>query len=388
MGGAKVKSLPSLRIRAYEWLNGVLNALSRLVPRTDKKWVFCGWHRGAGMEIFADNAKYLYLEAFHAKNGIRPIWLAKDPAFAALMRSRGFESYYEKSAAGVWHAVTAGTTVIDAFLQPENYRYSGGSRLVQLLHGKGMKKGGYNEKPRQKQDRIFSTSPFVSSMLPPAFVESSPIEVAGYPRADIFFKEIPGSDISVDQKALAVLNDASYERRVLYAPTFRRGVESIDLVRLLDLPTLSAWATEHRTLILMSLHPKYRNQARGIEYPNVHFIEESDVYPLLPLVDAMITDYSSLFTDYLLLDRPIIFYAYDLEQYKEREGLSFENYDEYTPGPKATTPEELLAVIESALTEDRHTTDRERVRDLYHTYKDGESGQRILALLGASQELP
>ncbi|MBP6860229.1 MAG: CDP-glycerol glycerophosphotransferase family protein [Candidatus Pacebacteria bacterium] len=333
------------------------------------------------MEIFADNAKYLYLYIANAKGDIRPIWLAKDRGFAKLLRKKGFEAYYEKSFSGIWHALTSGTTVIDAFLQPENYRFSGGSRLVQLLHGKGMKKGGYNEKPRQAQDIIFSTSPFVSSMLPPRFVEDSPIKVAGYPRADIFFKEIKGADISIDMHAKKVLSDSSYKKRILYAPTFRRGLEKLDLEEVLDLSALSAWAIESQNLLLMSLHPKYRSQARGLSYPNVYFIEESDIYPLLPLIDLMITDYSSLFTDYLLLDRPIVFYAYDLETYKEREGLSFENYDEYTPGPKASSPSELLSVLKSTLEKDNHAMHRARVRDLYHTHQDGNSSARVLEAL-------
>lgn len=367
--------------RMREAVDGMLNALSRLFPRNPRKWVFCGWHRGAGMEIFADNAKYLYLEAFHAKNGIRPIWLAKDRAFAAHLRGEGFESHYEKSMLGIWHALTAGTTVIDAYLQPENFRFSGGTRIVQLLHGKGMKKGGYVEMPRQKQDVIFSTSPFVSSMLPASFVQESPIVVAGYPRADIFFKKIPGSGISIDEKALGILKDARYEKRILYAPTFRRGIEKLDLETVLDLPALSKWLVENEALFFINLHPKYRTQARSLSYENVHFIEESDTYPLYPLMDIMITDYSSAFTDYLLLDRPIVFYAYDLENYKQKEGLSFDNYDEFTPGPKAQSPAELRSALSATIANDAHKAERKRVRDLYHAYQDGESGSRILAYL-------
>src|SRR6185312_5367563 len=97
--------------------------------------------------------------------------------------------------------------------------------------------------------------------------------------------------------------------------------------------------------------------------------------------------YSSTFTDFLLLDRPIIFYPYDLETYIEKEGLSFP-YDDYTPGPKAYTPQELIQMLQKTLEQDTYIAERKRVRDLYHTYQDGNSSERIMrALNGGVQAI-
>ncbi|MES2995151.1 MAG: CDP-glycerol glycerophosphotransferase family protein [Patescibacteria group bacterium] len=355
--------------------------LSCLMPRDQRLWACIGWHIGAGTEVFADNTKYLFLHIANNRKDLRAVWLAKDPELARILRARGYSSYYQHSLMGVWCALRAGTTVIDAYLQPENYRWSGRTRLVQLLHGKGMKKGGYAQKPLHAQDRIFSTSPFVSSMLPQVFVEKSPIVVAGYSRGDLFFKEIPGSDIGVHEPTRMMLEDTRYAKRFLYAPTFRRGAKTLNIETFLDIPHLSTWLLERRYLMVISLHPKYRDQVRNLSYPNIHFLEDSDVYPLLPLVDILINDYSSIFTDYLLLDRPIIFYPYDLAAYTENEGLSFESYDEYTPGPKAYTYPELIRTLEETVARDSHAGERARVRDLYHTYQNGESSERIMRAL-------
>lgn len=333
------------------------------------------------MEVFADNTKYLYLHVANNVPGVRTVWLAKDKEFAAFMRSRGYESYYQHSFRGIWAALRAGTTVIDAFLQPENFQWSGRTRLVQLLHGKGMKAGGYGQKPLHTQEYIFTTSPFVNTMLPDIFVEKTPMIVAGYSRADVFFKDIPGSEIGVDEATKKVLEDARYTKRFLYAPTFRRGAKTLDLSTFIDLPHMSDWLVEHNYLLLMSLHPKYRDQVRDIAYPNIHFVEDSDVYPLLPQIDILINDYSSIFTDYMLLDRPIIFYPYDLESYMVSPGLTFDSYDTYTPGPKAYNFEELLHTLEKTIAHDDHAADRKRVRDLYHTYQDGNSSERIIKIL-------
>jgi|CXWL01.1.fsa_nt_gi CDP-glycerol glycerophosphotransferase (TagB/SpsB family) len=333
------------------------------------------------MEVFADNTKYLYLHIANTQKQLKPVWLAKDKELALLLRNHAYVAYYQYSLAGIWYALRAGTTVIDAYFQPQNFQWSGGTRLVQLLHGKGMKKGGYAQRPLHKQSFIFSTSPFVSSMLPSIFVQKTPIIVAGYSRADVFFKEIPGSEIGVHESTRQILESTKYRKKFLYAPTFRRGSKLLSLTDMVDLPSMSTWLVAHNYLLVLSLHPKYRDQTRSLSYPNIHFLEDSDVYPLLPMFDVLINDYSSIFTDFLLLDRPIIFYPYDLKEYTEKEGLSFDNYDTYTPGPKAYTSAELLTILQQTVQRDKHATERARVRDAYHTYQDGFSSERILKTL-------
>lgn len=333
------------------------------------------------MEIFADNAKYLFLHTSNNYPKIKAVWIAKDKKLAALLRSRGYVSYYQHGVRGIWYALRAGTTLIDAYLQPENFRWTGRTRLVQLLHGRGMKKGGYGQKQLRTQDYIFSPSPFVSEMLQPSFIEKTPIIVAGYSRSDVFFKDIPGSDVGVDETEKSLLKDVRYKKHFLYAPTFRRGQKNLDIEIALNLPHLSEWLKKHSYLLSINLHPKYSDQARALSYDNIHFVDDSDIYPLLPLFDVLITDYSSIFTDFLLLDKPIIFYPYDLEEYKEREGLSFDNYDDYTPGPKVYMYEKLISAFEEILTKDSYATERRRVCNLYQAYKDGETSERILESL-------
>ena len=196
------------------YTSGLLYLISLLFPRAKNVWVFIGWHRGHDTEIFADNSKYLFLHVADNNKDITPVWLAKDRAFAATLKARGYKAYYEHSFLGILYALRAGTTIIDAFLQPENYRFSGNTRLVQLLHGKGMKKGGYAQKPLRPQNYIMSPSQFVSEMLPVVFKQQSLIVITGYPRNDIFFKNMPGSDISVDETTKKILSGGAYKKNI------------------------------------------------------------------------------------------------------------------------------------------------------------------------------
>ena len=146
---------------------------------------------------------------------------------------------------------------------------------------------------------------------------------------------------------------------------------------------LETWAKRQNAHVLVSLHNKYRaQQTEPRQGEHLSFLRESDIYPLFPLVDVLVTDYSSSFADLLLLDRPLVFYPYDLERYQANEGLAAE-YDAITPGPKARTFPELLACLEETLRTQgaAWAEERRRVRDLYHAFQDGKSSQRIWDIL-------
>lgn len=165
-----------------------LNFLSKFFPRNKRTWVFIGWHMKGKREIFADNTKYLFLHVSQNEPDIKAIWLAKDNNLVSTLRKRGYHAYHQKSILGIYYALRAGVTCIDAFLQPYNFQFSGGSKITQLLHGKGMKKGGYNTKPIQKNDYIFTTSPFMTKLIPSIFKKGSKVFETGFPRNDILFK--------------------------------------------------------------------------------------------------------------------------------------------------------------------------------------------------------
>lgn len=348
---------------------------SCLFPRDKKLFVFIGWHKKTGGEVFADNAKYFFLYTSQEQKNIKSVWIAKSKELAQKLTNLGYKSLYEKSFLGFWHQLRAGFFVIDAYIQPNNYMFSGRSKIIQLLHGKGMKKKGYAYRPEKVQDFIFNTSPFTLSILPEVFKEGSKTFITGYSRNDIFYKEIKDSDIDVDQPMIEHVKNIKKDKKiVMYAPTFRRGQTEFNFDKVLPMENLKSFAKENNIFFILSLHNKYRAQQNESKIEeNIGFLEESDIYPLLKEVDVFITDYSSSFADYLLLDKPIVFYPYDFDEYNEKEGLSAD-YDQITPGPKVRNFQDLKTAI---LSEDSYREERRRVRDLYHTYQDGLSSKRI-----------
>ena len=99
--------------------------------------------------------------------------------------------------------------------------------------------------------------------------------------------------------------------------------------------------------------------------------------------DILISDYSSTYIDYLLLDRPLIFYNFDYEDYLQNDREMYYDYDEVTPGYKAATFDELMKELDSiAKDEDHFVEDRQRVRDLFYC-KEGQQmvGEKLLEFL-------
>ncbi|MBP9763576.1 MAG: CDP-glycerol glycerophosphotransferase family protein [Candidatus Pacebacteria bacterium] len=348
---------------------------SCLFPRDKKTFVFIGWHKKTDGEVFADNAKYFFLYTSQEQKNIKSIWIAKSKELARKLTGLGYASFYEKSFLGFWYQLRAGFFVIDAYIQPNNHMLSGRSKIIQLLHGKGMKKKGYAYKPEKIQDFIFNTSPFTLSILPDVFKVGSKTFITGYSRNDIFYKKIKDSEIDTDKELIShIKNIHGNKKIVMYAPTFRRGQTGFDFNKVLPLEDLQSFAKENNIFFLLSLHNKYRAQQTESKIEeNIGFVGESDIYPLLKEVDVFITDYSSSFADYLLLDKPIVFYPYDFDEYNEKEGLAAD-YDQITPGPKVNNFQDLKTAI---LSEDSYKEERKRVRDLYHTYQDGKSSERI-----------
>ncbi|MEM4782150.1 MAG: CDP-glycerol glycerophosphotransferase family protein, partial [Halalkalicoccus sp.] len=114
------------------------------------------------------------------------------------------------------------------------------------------------------------------------------------------------------------------------------------------------------------------------QFERIHLLPAgSDVYPLLRETDALVTDYSSVYFDFLLLDRPVAFYAYDRERYEKRPGFYVE-YDEVTPGPVAETFDELLGALDLVLdSPEAHAAERERVRAMAFDHADDRSAERV-----------
>lgn len=126
---------------------------------------------------------------------------------------------------------------------------------------------------------------------------------------------------------------------ILYAPTWRQKTETVLFPFAdIDYKKLEKYLQENNINIFLRIHPSFESEIdeeilkiKGIYVFNSKLAE--DVTEYLSCFDILITDYSSIFIDYLLLNRPILFFPYDLEVYKKEIGFTVD-FEEHTPGPK------------------------------------------------------
>jgi len=98
---------------------------------------------------------------------------------------------------------------------------------------------------------------------------------------------------------------------------------------------------------------------------------EQDINNILKLTDILITDYSSIYFDYLLLDKPIIFAPFDFEDYLVKDRELYYNYDEVTPGPKARNWNEVLISLKEAIENpEKYKKEREKIKNIFHKYME------------------
>lgn len=162
-----------------------------------------------------------------------------------------------------------------------------------------------------------------------------------------------------------------------------------------ELGRLDAWLVAQGVHVLVKLHPRDRGQFPD-DLQALRLLTEDElaqhgltVYTALPAFDGLITDMSSVWVDYLLLDRPIIFAFPDIADYRRGRGLNLEPYEDWVPGPFARSIEELItALAELTSGTDPGAAERGRARLRFHHHTDDRSTRRLLQTLGIAGAPP
>lgn len=370
---------------------------SLLIPKDKKVWVFVGWRTNAEREIFAENPKYLYLHVQAHEKSIRPIWIGKDEQICALLNAQGYEAYPLHSFKGVFYSLRARYTIIGAFLNIEHWKLSGGSKVVQLWHGKSVKKTGHNSPYSLKRYRRFTNpnlfthfykfvaiSDFLAEFVVQDFhIPKEELLVSGIPKQDALIAALPGHEIDLDTNLNTLVDSLKAKHPhslFFYGPTFRpNGTNPLPEI---DLGQLNETLKQQNDFMVISLHPKFSTKdwiPEGVDLSNIFFSQgDTDIYPILHKFDALITDYSSLAMDFLYMGKPVILYAYDLHTYEKDMGV-YEEIWEVMPGPKVFTFPALLETIQS----DSYLRPDgiKAAQNTLFTYTDAGASSRIVAAL-------
>ncbi len=187
----------------------------------------------------------------------------------------------------------------------------------------------------------FTTDKLIRSYGLDGIYKGSVIE-NGYPRIDSIFNDSP-----VVESFLKRNNVDLNKKIILYAPTWRGQTGSVQDTsqELIDrIEKIITQTDTKNNQLLVKVHPLVFQFIENFNIENVTFIPDwVDANELLYYTDVLITDYSSIFFDYLVTDKPIIFYTYDRDEYVESRGVYFDLH--HLPGEICLTEDEVAHAI-------------------------------------------
>lgn len=267
-------------------------------------------------------------------------------------------------------------------------------RVVQLWHAVGaFKKVGFSrdradaaEHARTSLAHRCYTHVIVSAECDrPHYAEAfrQPVErvhATGVPRIDGFLD--PVFHREAKDAFLARYPQAAGKRVILFSPTFRGDVitaSTYDFSRL-DLVEIARWCRAHDAVFVLKWHP-YIHGAPPVPGGCGDVLLDAaairEVNDILPAADAVVTDYSSVIYEASLLLLPLVFFAYDLDEYLAGRGF-YEPFSEYACGPVVRTQDELLAVLEDARPD---VSAVERFRHRHFAHLDRHASDRVVDLV-------
>ncbi|MCM3035354.1 CDP-glycerol glycerophosphotransferase family protein [Bacillus pumilus] len=191
---------------------------------------------------------------------------------------------------------------------------------------------------------------------------------------------VPMTDVYYDQRQPSLKpNDFPKGKKILlYAPTYRDFAMD-GLVLPFSKEQLQT-ELNGDYILLVKLHPAVKHLAKA-ETDDEWIFDVSDqpLYPLLRACHVLITDYSSIVFEYALLEKPVLFFTYDLDTYREKRGL-VDRYEEIIPGKACVTQNMLLKEL-LHLKESDHQRQIKTFAEEWNQYSEGRSSEQLLSFI-------
>ena len=398
----------------------IYHIFARILPLDGKKAIFMS-NMGRN---YSGNSRAIYeaMEKDARFSRIKKIWAFNGDFFASLKKGRGeipkgcrivryggLKYYFHMANAGMW--------IFDTRQEPYLVKRKGNIYL-QTWHGTPLKKLGLDivemkmagedrsideyrksvVEESAKWDYLLAQNDFSEKVLPKCFGYTEKVLKTGYPRNDVL--------------AGAPANSAPKKKTLLYAPTWRDD-EYLDggFYKCPSRPDFrkleKLLGRDYRIIVKLHYLVKLRKGDIPEECIRSGFIKvcgnERDISELYLKADGLITDYSSVFFDYSVLERPVFFFCYDLEQYRDELRGFYLDFEEIAPGPISRTEEELARDIVSAFGNSVKRIDEagddmdqngwrradyfgklRKFKAEYNRYDDGHAAQRVLDILSGA----
>lgn len=371
--------------------------VSYFVPKSKNIWLFGAWGgfgRGDNPEAF-----FNYVTQYHPE--VKAVWLTRSKNVYDHFKRRKCTIYYTNSIKAFFVSLRAKIGIINCYKFDLNRFCLNRTKLIQLWHGTPIKKiendsilfiKQQNQLlnkiktlifpfSKEKYHYIIASSHEAALRFSTAFqIPYKNILITGYPRNDIL--------LSHEKQKLPFLEkiklNYKYRYLLLYAPTFRdSNKESLQLFESFDIRQMKDFLISKKAVLVIKGHILTDKSFKQLNFncSQIHISNHkdiSDVNSFLTNVDILITDYSSIFFDFLLLDRPIVFFPFDLQTYLSKDREMYYDYYEVTPGPKAQNWGEVIEYLNMFMQNPQlYAKERANIRKQFNQYCDDKSSERL-----------
>ena len=341
-------------------------------------------------DSIGSNLKHLYLY-YHHMNPQTTAIITNNKSELQELKKKGFNAVAYSSFSSYMYAALAKMIITEQVIAEYFDALSSQQKTLQLWHGISLKK--LYPSTRISYNYFLGTSAWVNDVTFKNIFQATEFLTCGYPRNDVFFKTITKNDLLFCDEAIYTLVKYNFEnniRSILYMPTYRESAQNNTPP--LDFELLNAKMKAINTFFIVKLHPfaleKFKTTLQEIPHLShvIFYNTQGDIYPILKYTDMLVTDYSSIAFDFLLLDRLIIYFDYDYEHYLKTRGAFLLKYADYTPGIKVKTQDALTqAIVESFENNDTFKAQRSKLKTELFDHCDGNASQRIYELFCAKE---
>lgn len=371
----------------------VLLALAKVlaaVPKKKNLWVFGAW-KGT---LYADNAKYEFEYISRNKKEINAVWISRNQNVARNVRAKGFKAYRRHSLLGAWSCVRADVIFLTEDRHDVSRILTCGAKVIQLWHGMGIKdiRNYFPKNMSRIQKRYME---YIHSHKAEYWMVACQEAVRKYAEAFELLPErmfITGQakdDMFVINRENAFISELRHQHQGckiwVYLPTHRNfgNHQQSDILSLERMKEVNRLLKEKNMILIFKPHAHefaiYRDMNKDMS--NVVFATDpkvfSDIYEFLPACDGLITDYSGIMLGYLTCEKPIVYFAYDFDEYVRDDAGFYFNYDDVIAGPVCKTWEQTICAAETAYIEDHYAQERHKLRMRFSPYNDGRNRERI-----------
>lgn len=343
---------------------------------------------------YSDSPKYIYeyLMKNYQDKGYKCIWSYSDKKFKLPYGGKCVKRY------GLMYSyyVAKSKYFVYNVRQPYWYKKRKGQVFLETWHGTPLKKlffdmdEVYSASPLSKKqvytqskewDYLIAPNYFSSKIFRSCFAYENEMLETGYPRNDIMHSENREEITERVRKKLKIPDD---KKTILYAPTWRDdeyyGKGKYKFTLQLDLERMKKeLGGEYVILLRTHYYIADSLDITGVEDFAINVSKYNDISELYLISDILITDYSSVFFDYANLKRPMLFFTYDLEKYRDILRGFYIDIEEELPGPLLYTNDDVLGAFKR-LPEiiEENKEKYERFYEKYCGIEDGHAAQKVV----------